>query len=168
MKNLKLTLKAWPVITIVTIGLCFLTQCVAKLFGIILPDQKSVGIVREALLQMFSSYDLFLNALFLILQIIVLLPVIEEFLFRYLLFRLPSSGFEKRIETFAIISSVLFSAAHYIDQSFPDAAFVALFFFGVAQCALYKRTKNIWCAALNHALFNLTNLVLAVSLPEMG
>jgi membrane protease YdiL (CAAX protease family) len=176
-KNLKLTLKAWPVITIVTIGLCFLTQCVAKIFGVNLPDQANVELVRNVILHMFDTGKNFISAAFLILQVIVLLPILEEFLFRYLLVRLPLNfakpKFSPRIlfyteDALAILSSILFSAAHYITQPFPDSAFVALFFFGVAQCALYKRTKNIWCAALNHALFNLTNLVLAVSIPEMG
>ena len=66
----------------------------------------------------------------------------------------------------AIGSSILFSAAHYIAQPFPDSAFLALFFFGLAQCWLYKKTNRLWCAILNHGLFNLTNLVLLFILPE--
>ena len=65
-----------------------------------------------------------------------------------------------------LISSALFSAAHYISQPFPDSAFIALFFFGLAQCWLYKKTDRIWCAMLNHALFNLTNVVLLLVLPR--
>ena len=64
------------------------------------------------------------------------------------------------------MSSALFSAAHYIAQPFPDAAFLALFFFGLAQCWLYRKTDRIWCAMLNHFLFNLTNLVLLFVVPE--
>ena len=73
-----------------------------------------------------------------------------------------------RLFDYSIIffSSLLFSAAHYIAQPWPDAAFLALFFFGAAQCALYRKTGRIWCAMLNHALFNLTNLVLLFVLPE--
>ena len=65
-----------------------------------------------------------------------------------------------------LFSSLLFSAAHYLAQPWPDAAFLALFFFGVVQCGLYQKTGCIVCAMLNHALFNLTNLVLLFVLPE--
>jgi hypothetical protein len=44
--KLKFALKAWPVIAAATIGLCFLTQGVAKLFGIDLPDQHQVEALR--------------------------------------------------------------------------------------------------------------------------
>ena len=177
MSNLNLTLKAWPVIAVATIGLCYLTQTVAKWFGIDLPDQQNIEMVKKYL---------GFNRVFLILcaQILILMPAAEELLFRGLLFKLPRKLFDMRRETgdlretqdtrhktgvigLAILSSALFSAAHYIVQPFPDAAFLALFFFGLAQCWLYRKTGNLWCAMLNHALFNLTNLVLLFILPEM-
>jgi membrane protease YdiL (CAAX protease family) len=65
-----------------------------------------------------------------------------------------------------VLFSVLFSAAHYIMQPFPDAAFIALFFFGLAQCWLYKKTERLWCPILNHCLFNLTNVVLVLLIPQ--
>lgn len=181
MKNLKFTLKAWPVIALATIGLCYLTQTCAKLFGIELPDQQNIEIVKR-----YAGWNW--NFAFLCLQVVVLLPALEELIFRYLLFKLPLRILLKRgggtpppqtsIPTsgrgrlapvaLAIGSSALFSAAHYLAQPFPDAAFIALFFFGLAQCWLYKKTKRLWCAMLNHALFNLTNLVLLFILPEAG
>ena len=171
MKNLKFTLKSWPVIAAATIGLCYLTQTVAKWFGIELPDQANIELVRRYLGW---------NRTFLILcaQVLVLMPAIEELIFRLLLFKLPmrlagkrewGSGILsacKKTAPWAILSSILFSAAHYLFQPWPDAAFVALFFFGLAQCWLYKKTSNLWCAILNHGLFNLTNLVLLFVLPQ--
>ena len=50
-------------------------------------------------------------------------------------------------------------------MSWPNNAFVALFFFGMAQCWLYNKTGKLWTALLNHALFNLTNLILIFILP---
>ena len=67
---------------------------------------------------------------------------------------------------FPIFSAALFSAAHYLQFPFPDDAFLALFFFGLAQCWLYTKTDRLWCAMLNHGLFNLTNLILLFLLPE--
>ena len=148
--NLKTTLKAWPVITVVTISLCYITQLVADLFGIKLPDQAHIDLVRK---------HMGWNIAFILLctQVLLVMPAIEELIFRWLLFRLPRPAIPI---VPAITSSVLFSAAHYITQPFPDAAFVALFFFGLAQCWLYKKTDRIWCPMLNHSLFNLTNIVL--------
>ena len=175
MKNLKLTLKAWPVIAAATIGLCYLTQTVAKGFGIELPDQANIEIVKR-----YAGWNW--NFAFLCLQIIVLLPALEELIFRYLLFNFPTTKLSKfrrftdspdsliakpSITKFiAVFSSILFSAAHYLAQPWPDAAFIALFFFGLAQCWLYKKTDRLWCAIMNHGLFNLTNLVLLFVLPE--
>ena len=176
LKSLNQTMKSWPIIAIATISLCYLTQTVAKWFGIELPDQANIEMVKK--------YIGF-NRVFLILcaQVLVLMPAAEELVFRGLLFKLPQKLFAARRETedlretqdtglktgvivLATVSSALFSAAHYIVQPWPDAAFLALFFFGLAQCWLYRRTDRIWCAMLNHALFNLTNLVLLFVLPE--
>ena len=41
-----------------------------------------------------------------------------------------------------------------------------LFFFGLAQCHLYRKTGSILAPALNHALFNLTNLAFLLCIPE--
>ena len=169
--NIKLTLRAWPVIAIATIGLCYLTQTVAKSFGIELPDQENIEIVKR-----YAGWNW--NFALLCVQVLVLMPAVEEFVFRFLLFRLPARLAGKRewgsgllsacgkTAPWAIGSSVLFSAAHYIVQSWPDAAFLALCFFGLAQCWLYTKTDRIWCAMLNHGLFNLTNLILLFVLPE--
>jgi len=159
--NLHLTIKSWPVIAAATIGLCFLTQQVAGWFGITLPDQRNIAIVRQ-----WAGW----NRTFLLLcaQILILLPVVEELVFRGLLFRLPRRFLPRGLLALAAVSSVLFSAAHYIFQPFPDAAFVALAFFGLAQCWLYRKTDRLWCPMLNHALFNLTNLILLFIVPEQG
>ena len=176
--NLKLTLKAWPVIAAATIGLCFLTQHVAGWLGIALPDQANIGQIRKMGIYAWRTFmesplgvalsDRVVSAFLInIPAVLVFMPMVEEAVFRQLLFKLPSRLLPKRrIEpTAAILSSAVFSAAHYISQPWPDSAFLALFFFGLAQCWLYKKTGHLWCAILNHALFNLTNFVLLFILP---
>jgi membrane protease YdiL (CAAX protease family) len=158
-KNLKTTFKAWPVIAAITIGLCFLTQRVASLLGVELPDQQNVEVVRQWLTHAFDSVNNFRTCAFLLAQVLVLLPALEE-----TIFRLPTRWL--RGKPWWVLSSVLFSAAHYIMQPFPDAAFIALFFFGLAQCWLYKKTGRLWCPILNHCLFNLTNVVLVLIIPK--
>ena len=179
--KLKFTLKAWPVIAAATIGLCFLTQGVAKLFGIDLPDQEQMTMVRNYLLHAFDSTQHFKVVVSLLLQVLLLAPAFEEVLFRWVGWRLPvkflSRGKSAAVWAFAVASSAVFSAAHYIDyialvksggfQWLPlSNAFLALFFFGFAQCWLYRKTDRLWCPMLNHALFNLTNLVLMFVVPE--
>ena len=178
MDKFKFTLKAWPVIAAATIGLCYLTQTVAKLFGIELPDQQNIDIVRQCGLHALDSLKAFGAFAFLCTQVLILLPAVEELVFRGLLFKIPlhltgkrqwGSGLLSACQNtapWAILSSSLFSAAHYLAQPWPDSAFIALFFFGLAQCWLYKKTDRIWCAMLNHGLFNLTNLILLFLLPE--
>ena len=227
--RLRLTLKAWPVIALATIGLCYLTQTIAKGFGIELPDQANIEIVKR-----YAGWNW--NFTLLCFQILVLMPAFEEFYFRYFLYKRPQVDLTGRSilhaliptivilllaaciplrlfgpETYehvlsklpnrlwfyywlgvsalafveycirvflgrliaktstwsiAVFSAILFSAAHYLAQPWPDAAFLALFFFGLAQCWLYRKTGHLWCAMLNHGLFNLTNLVLLFILPE--
>ena len=170
MNRLKFTLKAWPVVAAATIGLCFLTQLVAKLFGVELPDQAQVEFVRR-----YAGWNL--TFAFIVAQIVVIVPAFEEVLFRWLLWRLPAGGRSgTRGIVVAIASSALFSFAHYVDyQAFFssrtfaltgwNSAFLALFLFGLAQCWLYRRTGRLWCPMLNHALFNLTNLALLFAIP---
>ena len=165
--NLKTTLKTWPVVTALTIGLCYLTQLVAGWVGIELPDQANLDLVRR-----FAGW----NKTFILLcaQILFVMPAAEELVFRWLAFMLPARIAARRAPSslhvlrvsLCILSSALFSAAHYIAQPWPDAAFIALFFFGLAQCWLYRKTERIWCPMLNHFLFNLTNLVLMFLLPQ--
>ena len=167
------TLKAWPVVALATIGLCCLTQAVAGRLGVALPDQANVEVVKRSLANAFASADHFIFAACLVANVLVLAPVAEELVFRGLLFKLPCrlvwKGREPDVRclwAIAVVSSALFSAAHYYFQPWPDAAFLALFFFGLAQCWVYRRTGRIWCAMLDHFLFNLTNLVLMFVLPE--
>lgn len=176
MKNLKFTLKAWPVIAFATIGLCFLTTLVAGLFGMTLNDQASLEVVKQ-----YAGWNWqFAKILFMVL---VFAPVGEELLFRGLFWKLPSAGLSWTVRKcglpasvaqgasifIAIVSSAAFSAAHYLQMPWPDNAFAALFFFGFAQCWLYRRAGSwhgIWCPMLNHFLFNLSNLVLLFTVPE--
>ena len=178
--NLALTLKFWPLIALLTIGLCFLTEWVAKvIFGIELPEQASLKPILDQLRSAFVDREHFVLAAKNLGLILIFAPVFEEILFRLVLWKLPAKGLvflaEKlRLEAVApaitvavaVLASAVFSAAHYLQMPWPNNAFVALFFFGLAQCWLYRKTSRLWCPMLNHFLFNLTNLVLLFILPE--
>ena len=157
------TLKAWPVITIATIGLCFLTQFVASLFGIELKEQHNVEVMRRMFLHAFDNWKFFAVSVLNASLVVVILPALEE-----LVFRGPLRWLKKTPTQFTIAALVLgamFSGAHYFSQPWPDNAFIALFFFGLAQAWLYRKTDRLWCVMLNHSLFNLTNLVLLFFVP---
>ena len=181
--KLKQTLKAWPVIALATIGLCYLTQLVAGWFGVELPEQKNVGQIREMFRHAFESWRYFGASAINAALVLGLLPALEELVFRYLIFMLPvrflrREGTARNYSSpacphagrgatlaIALMTSIAFSAAHYIMQPFPDNAFIALGFFGFMQCWLYLKTDRLWCPILNHALFNLTNLILLLIIP---
>lgn len=159
------TLKSWPVVAGVTIGLCYLTQLVAGWFGVTLAEQDNLELVRQA-----AGWNW--NFVFLCAQILLIMPALEELFFRGLLFKLPGRWLNAFV--LAIVSSAVFSFAHYPDYlhlntGFAlrplDNAFLALFFFGLAQCWITRRTGRLWCAMLNHTLFNLTNLILLFIIP---
>lgn len=153
------TLKAWPVITIVVIGLSLLTKLAAESLGFKLPEQAGL----EEIKAMAGWNVRFIVNCFLVL---VAAPIGEEFLFRYLGWKLPRKFLRIKPAIIAAFSAALFMGAHYIQRPFPDAAFLALFAFGLAQIWLYKKTNALWCPILFHSLFNLTNLVLLFVVPE--
>lgn len=179
-KTLKKTLFAWPVVFLGTIAVCWLTQALAKgLFGIDLPAQQSLGYVSRA-----RGFEL-AKIVFLVA---VAAPVMEEFIFRFLLYKLPlkiGGWIIPKLIYYvilfplivAICSSAVFSFAHYVDTAVLaksgefvflgwNNAFLALFFFGMMQCWLYSSAKWLLAPILNHSLFNLTNLVLLFIFPE--
>jgi len=174
-EKLKTTLKAWPIITLVTIALCFLTGAAAKAFlDIDLEDQSLIEQVKFSVTWLVKRicynagwrwvfFKDILSLLWIFALFVVVAPVLEETLFRWVFWRLPRPGIPVIP---AITSSALFSAAHYITMPWPNNAFIALFFFGLAQCWLYQKTGALWCAMLNHGLFNLVNLVLIFLIPS--
>ena len=179
--KLRKTLKAWPAIAAATIGLCFLTRLAADALGHPLPDQDQVRQVVALLRHAFDSWRLLAASAIVVAQVLLMAPLLEEPVFRGLAWGLPTKrgrrGGYAVVIAAAIVSSAAFSAVHYIDfQALFNGrgfgflplsdAFLGLFFFGLAQCWLYARTERIWCPMLNHFLFNLTNLVLVLVIPE--
>ncbi len=169
-EKLKQTLKAWPVILLIAVALCFITKSVAEgCFGITLESQSTVEAVKALVKHACSNigwHKIFFRDVLALAsvfaQTVLLAPVLEEIVFRWILWRLPRPAVDW---VPAVTSSALFSAAHYIVMPWPNDAFIALFFFGMAQCWLYKKTGALWCAMLNHALFNASNLAILLVMP---
>ena len=168
----KLTLVTTVAVFLVAVSICQVFEWMG------FPEQDQVKMIKEMAGWRWKFVGI-------VAWILLATPVIEETLFRYCLFRLPARLLEEaeppcffdRRPTLAvaIISSAVFSFAHYIDfgallagKGFAllpvSNACFALFVVGLAWCWLYFRTKSIWCSMLSHSLFNTINLVLALSL----
>ena len=170
-KNLKTTLKFSLATVIGASVLCVATEMVAKwCFGIELPVQSQVDFVKK-----YVGWNRVFVAI--VEQAVLLMPAFEEIVFRWLLWKLPlslahkwSGGGRMARTVLATAGSALFAFAHYIDYALLatkhefaltgwNGAFVALFFFGMVQCHLYRKTDRLWCPAVNHMLFNLVNII---------
>jgi membrane protease YdiL (CAAX protease family) len=161
-KKLKTTLLAWPAITLATIAICWLTGVVAEAMKTKIPPQQTIEIIRNLHGRVLVGY---------LALVLVAAPLWEETVFRWALWRLPTRLIRGNVALpAAVVSSVLFSAVHYIPKQvlFPDTAFVALFFFGFMQCMLYRKTESLWCPMLQHALFNLVNVALIFAFPSLS
>lgn len=78
---------------------------------------------------------------------VVFAPVVEEFIFRWIIFE---KVFKDRIGIYlaAIISSLTFSMVHFNIKSFP-----AILWIGIFNCFLIHK-KGYWYAVINHSFFN--------------
>ena len=170
-KNLKTTLKVSLATVIGASVLCGVTEVVAKRgFGIELPVQGQVDFIK-------SHIGWNLTFAIIVAEAVLLMPALEEILFRWLLWKWPLSlahkwdgGGRVARTLLAVAMSSLFAFAHYIDYALLvtnrkfaltgwNGAFVALFFFGMIQSWLYKRTGKLWCPIVNHVLFNTVNII---------
>ena len=91
--------------------------------------------------------------------------LLEEILFRALLFRIVFKKFGFWIAL--ILPSVLFSALHLFNDHWAGwYGIVSGVLLGVMWSLVYALTQNVWAAAANHALWNFT--IFASGLPLTG
>ncbi len=96
--------------------------------------------------------------LLLFLAMAVVGPIVEELVFRALLFQvlrrhLPLWGA-------AMLSALIFAVLHFIPVLLP-----ALFIFGVVLALVFHYTRSLYCSALLHMLINAVAVVLIVTRP---
>ncbi|MBO5900241.1 MAG: CPBP family intramembrane metalloprotease [Lentisphaeria bacterium] len=94
------------------------------------------------------SFDSISQVSLLILLVVMIVPFLEELIFRRILFDLfaRSTGYNGA----AFLSAGVFSAAHGFAAGAP-----ALFLMGLAFQWIYSRSRNLACAVLLHSLCNL-------------
>ncbi len=107
-----------------------------------------------------SSYPFWLR-LFMTFDVVVLAPLLEESLFRGIIFR----GFARKMPLVLAmaLSGFIFAIVH--DNA---ASLFALWYLGVAFALLYARTRTILAPMTLHCLFNVTNLVLLSCFPNLN
>ncbi|MDD5432968.1 MAG: HEAT repeat domain-containing protein [Candidatus Omnitrophica bacterium] len=127
-----------------------------------LKDRKSVnlscyGVFLAALPVLASSLlpTSSLNILsFELFYIILIAPVIEEIVFRKLLYKQILRRFSG-VAVSVFISSVLFSLAHYVFETDLGLLNLArLYAYGVIFAVAYEKTKRLWVPILIHAINN--------------
>lgn len=86
---------------------------------------------------------------------LIFAPILEEFIFRYVLFE---RLFTKKLGIYisSVLSSVLFAALHYNLQAFP-----VLLFLAIENCFLIHK-KGYWYSVGNHMLFNSMTVIAIV------
>ena len=160
-EKLKTTVVWCVAMSVAVCAVCGLTNLAAYLLDIELPPQPSLK-------ELLDSHGVRLAQL--LALVLIGAPVIEETLFRWLLWRVPSRLVKRRwaAVAFAVISATAFTAAHYIRMPFPDNAFLGIFVIGIAHCGLYAKTGSLWCPMLSHALFNAANVAILFAFPEFA
>lgn len=115
-------------------------------------DQDVIKILKDADLKKF---------ILMIPVAVIFAPIVEEFVFRYLLFQKILKG-KSGIYLAAIISSLLFSLVHFnLKASVPIA------FIGLINCYLIEK-EGYWYSVFNHMMFNLIPITSMLILKLMG
>ncbi|NEZ47559.1 CPBP family intramembrane metalloprotease [Clostridium niameyense] len=97
-------------------------------------------------------YNMPLNKFLIVIPVAVIFaPLVEEFIFRWLIFE---KIFKSRLGIIlaAVFSSVLFGVIHYNLRAFP-----ILIWMGIFNCYLIHK-KGFWYSVFNHFMFNFTNI----------
>jgi len=146
-------------VTPAVMGVNTVMVLIGMLLGFKRPD---VGHDMLALMQTAATW---LELAPLLLSAVVLAPLFEEAIFRGLIqtpmVQYPALRRQRWI--IILISAAIFTAVHsaIVWQVVPG-----LFLLGVTLAWLYERTGSLWPGFVVHLLFNLTNVVLALTLVE--
>lgn len=125
-----------------------------KFFDITLPPQDLVRWLQPGIYPDYVRYTLMFMA-------VIEAPVIEEILFRCIIFR--GLGTKLPLIPALIISGFIFGMVHV-----NAATLIPLWFLGVAFAWVYWRTQSIFAPVTMHFLFNALNLVLCLFFPELA
>jgi membrane protease YdiL (CAAX protease family) len=97
---------------------------------------------------------------------VVVAPLVEEVLFRGVLFRslMDRTG----VWVAAVLSSALFAIVHVEVVVSQPVALVGLFTVGLVLAIAYRIVGNLWIPIIGHAVFNGISLSLAIVVDRLG
>ena len=123
---------------LIAIGISIIETIILSNFRVELKQQEIVTHMANMSLNKF---------LIMIPVIIIFAPILEEFVFRWLLFE---KIFTKRMGIYmaALLSSLIFAVIHFSLNAFP-----IIFWIGIYNCYLINK-KGYWYAVFNHCAFN--------------
>lgn len=107
-----------------------------------------------------GNYSLLLRGL-LVLTVLFQAPLLEESIFRGIIFRGLSTAMP--VWSAMVISGAFFALVHV-----NAASFVAVWFLGIVFAWLYQRTRTILAPMTLHFLFNGTNVIFLLFFPELA
>jgi membrane protease YdiL (CAAX protease family) len=150
--NKKFTLKDFILIAGATILIRFPIGII-NIFYVLLVDLIGINVQSQEVVDIFvNSQNNMLNIL-IILLVVIVAPLNEEFSMRYWLFGKVLSPRAGAIIA-ALISSGLFTLLHYNIAGVPT-----FFVLGLYACYIYYR-KGFWGAVTVHFIFNLSSVLL--------
>lgn len=131
-------------IILYSIGFKFFTTILNGVFVILLEKLK-VEVKSQEIMTMFANAD-WIKILWLSVMTVVIAPILEEFVFRHILYR----GFSKKIGRIfaALLTSLLFTLMHY-----NIAGSISFFLLAMYNCYLYEK-YGYRAAVVNHFVFN--------------
>jgi membrane protease YdiL (CAAX protease family) len=140
---------------LITAGLTLLARVAILLihfvYLIILVQLVKYNIKLQEIISYYTEAGLLLK-LILALEIVVVAPVVEEFVFRYFLY---GKVFSPRmpLAVAALFSAILFTIAHFNVAGIPTFLGLGLF------CAYIYQKKGYWAAVIAHGTSNLFSLL---------
>lgn len=144
-----------PVVAIVALGLNLVGASAIEWCTNVKPaDQELVKCFLD------GNYSFLLRGL-LVLTVLFQAPLLEEPIFRGIIFR----GLSK---TLPVWSAMVISGAFFALVHVNAASFVAVWFLGIVFAWLYQRTRTILAPMTLHFLFNGTNVILLLFFPELA
>lgn len=138
-KCIKYVLSSYGTVTIVSVAF----YIIFTKFGIKIKQQEIIN----------RMFEMSKNKLvFTSISAVVFAPVIEEFVFRYILFEKTLKR-NTNMYLAVVLSSLIFAILHYNLKSFP-----MIFCIGCINCYLIEK-KGYWYSVFNHSFFNLISVI---------
>lgn len=118
---------------------------------ILIMNETKVPVKNQEIIDMLQKTDI-LHFLITIPVAVIFAPIVEEFVFRYLIFE---KLFKNRVglNMAIILSSLMFGIIH-----FNLKAFAPIVFIGIVNCYLIHK-RGYWYAVFNHFVFNLIPII---------